>query len=203
MTKKEIDFSHIKTGIELQNFLREQLNPLFSNLYFHIDYDNDKYKRLRIVLYNADNRTTQYEISLSGNITLLLRGFDNNDRITNSMSLECIKSREIEILMHFSTQNGNINKIGNYIIKKFKMLNLEKVTCSTKHMKFDEVEIPVVEEVIKPIVVIDEKPEVWVKEKQEKVVEVIKENEPKEIINSDISKIISKEKKNVRIATIF
>ena len=137
---------NIKNGSELESLLRDELNPIFSTRYFHIDYNTIPYKRLSIVLYNADKRASQYIISLSGNIALQITGFDDQDNISSYMVLNCLKEREIGILMQIKNQSGNIDSIIAYLLKKFKHLNLEKVTDSTKHMKFDEIakeEIPI------------------------------------------------------------
>lgn len=158
MKTQKTDFSHIKTGIELQDFLRLELQEKYQGLYFHIDYDEIPNRRLVIVFYNALSSVDMYTISLSGNISVIIDGFDENNKITQNMSTRCLKSKEIELLMNFSTQNGNISKIITYILKKFKSLNLEKVTCSTKHLeKIQEYkEINTLEEEPKEIINITE-----------------------------------------------
>lgn len=141
--KKDINYN-IKDGYELQDVLLHHLEYKYSQYYFHIEYLVDKYKRVRIVFYNANKKALQYDISCSGNISILIEGFNEDNSISKYMMAHCIKDKEIKYQMNWKDTSGNINKIVPYIISKFKNLDLEKITDSTRHMTFDKVEEKIV-----------------------------------------------------------
>ena len=125
----------MNNGYDLQSFLKRELSYKYAKLAMWVDYYETPYRHLNIVFYNADKRFPDSVVCESGNIALVMTGFGKDNKVLNDLSVSCAKSKEIESLMRWKDNRGNVTKVSKYILDKFKNLDLNKVTCSTKHLK--------------------------------------------------------------------